>query len=198
MLCTTCHKFENDTATAPCGFCESIAFPEHVLCELTRGAQEKLKRFRCDAFRAKLSLVGEGRKKLNEAEPDNVLGAAQKYRLAVALQQLQKNPDEIRHALKYHLCFVTRKRAPIFDGAELLIAPMIDGIMALDTNVKGIMKARLLWFAADHIHIYLEGTPDCSAHSLASAARKRVGAITDTLLPGANIWEKFYFTGTIG
>ena len=101
MLCSTCHKHENDTATAPCGFCESIAFPEHVLCELTRGAQEKLKRFRCDAFRAKLSLVGEGRKKLNEAEPDNVLGVAQKYRLAVALQQLQKNPDEIRHALKY-------------------------------------------------------------------------------------------------
>lgn len=91
MLCTTCRKFENDIAIAPCDFCGSIAFPEHVLCELTRGAQEKLKKFRCDAFRPKLSLVGGGRRKLSETVPENVMGAVQKYRLAVALQQLQRN-----------------------------------------------------------------------------------------------------------
>ncbi|MBN2107188.1 MAG: hypothetical protein JW832_07145 [Deltaproteobacteria bacterium] len=126
------------------------------------------------------------------------MGTAQKYRLAAALQQLQKNPDEIQYALKYHCCFVTRKREPIFAETEPFIALMSDGVMALDTDVKGIMKARLLWLASDHIHIYLEGTPDCSAHSLASAARKRVEAVTDMLLPGTNIWEKFYYTGTIG
>lgn len=198
MLCTTCHKFENDAAIALCDFCMSTEFPEHVLCELTRGAQKKLKMFRCDAFRPKFSLVGGIRQKPNKETPNNAMDAAQKYRLAVALQQLQKNPDEIRHALKYHLCFVTRKRAPVFDAAEPLIAPMIDGIMSLDTEVKGIMKARLLWLAADHIHIYMESSPDFSVQRLATAVRKKVEAVTTELLQGKNIWENFYYTGTIG
>gem|GEM_PF-6823899 len=75
---------------------------------------------------------------------------------------------------------------------------MTDGFMALNTEVKGIIKTQLLWLAADHIHVYLEGTPEFSAQRLAVSVRKKVEAVTFALLPGANIWEKFYFTGTIG
>lgn len=206
MLCTTCHKYENKSVMQACHFCRSTGFEEQILCELTRGAQRKRKNIECQAFRQRLSLVA-GKKKVSKTETDNASGPPltekQKYNLAKALQQLQRNPDETVCNLMYHVCLVTTKREPVFANAEPYIEHLIKSLAGLETKLPGIIRAELLWLASDHLHIFIETTPDYSVDELVRGIRKNFDNVATSGFPalrqsGKSVWGKLYFSETIG
>jgi REP element-mobilizing transposase RayT len=131
------------------------------------------------------------------------MNAQQKYRLALALQQLQRNPDEIVCNLQYHLCLVTRHREQIFVDTEPYIEPIVQCFESLAVEAAGIIKARLLWLAADHMHIYLEATPDYAVDRLAGMLRKHLektvcNSSSVPLKRKTPVWEELYYAGSLG
>jgi len=206
--CQDCNKYYNKTPFKGCPQCCHLEFKEHILCELTRIAQKGKESFQCAAFNPRLSLVGKINNKLDtttitdKAEQGHVSDKA-KWFLAYALQQLQKNPEQIYYILKYHICMVTPKRQKLFTDTERHIEIIADCLRDMKSDVKGIIETNMLWLGADHIHIYLESTPDHSVDKIVATIREKLESTICISPPelkkrkGA-IWENCYYSGTIG
>lgn len=204
--CQCCHKYHRNTTLKECLLCSHLEFKEHILCDLTRIAQKGKKVFQCAAFKPLLSLVG----KMNDKSdtPTITDGAEQRHEsdkvkwfLAHAQQQLQRSPEQIYFNLKYHICMVTPKRQKIFTDTERYIEIIADCLKDMQPGVKGIIKTNVLWLGADHVHIFLESTPDHSVDKLVVTMREKLESticISFPELKKGTIWEKCYYSGTIG
>lgn len=206
--CQNCHKYHNKTTFKGCPLCCHLEFKEHILCELTRIAQKGKEAFQCAAFNPLLSIVGEGNNKLDDVTITDKVeqGHASdkvKWFLAYAQQQLQKNPEQIYYNLKYHICMVTPKRQKLFTDTERYIEIIADCLRDMKSYVKDIIAINILWLGADHIHIYLESTPDHSVDKLVATMRKKLESTICISFPElkkrkGTIWENCYYSGTIG
>ena len=204
--CQRCHKYHHNTTFKGCPLCLHLEFKEHILCDLTRIAQ-KGKAFQCTAFRPLLSLAGERNDDSDTATITDLVKQEHvsdkvKWFLAYAQQQLQRRPEQIYSNLKYHICMVTPKRQKLFSDTERYIE-IIANCLRDKSDVKGIIRANLLGLGADHIHIYLESTPDHSVDSLVVTMRKKLESTMCISFPElkkreGTIWENFYYIGTIG
>src|SRR6266704_1619621 len=160
-LCQACYKHYRSTVVNACPFCDDVQFPEAMLCDLVREGQSEKQPFRCAAFRPALSVVQPDQMEalhMEEGSADTVsMSAKDKWFRAYAVQQLSLSPDLVDFTIRYHVVLSTRQRVNVFSSEHG--EPMADLVRQAAVPFEQT-TAHVLWLAADHLHLYIDATPD--------------------------------------
>jgi len=210
--CLACAKSSKPFIPAGCRFCRGLSFQEEVLCDLNRSTQDP-GLFECHAFQPLLKLVassGQETRMEPKAQPvgvpaEKLLDSDRvKYKRALALQKLARNPDDIMLDIKYHFVWNVIGRRPVFAAPEPMIGYIDNAIATCSEAVGGF--ADLHWLAPDHIHLYVESDGEVSPDNMAqelrryseSAILERFPDLIVSTHAGAGLWDEAYFVGTVG
>jgi putative transposase len=213
--CLECDKYYRSRPITGCRVCRELEFEEGILCDLNRAIQDS-PHFFCHAFHPRLHLAGQAedtllsspaladRKSRHKSIQEIMASDKFKYQKALALQQLNRDPDGFFVELKYHLAWNVRHRKPIFAPEKEYLDFVIDTLLGCGDLVGGVV--RLLWLAPDHLHLYIESD---GGKSLESIIRRLKSFLNKTILSkfpmlkkgldkGSTFWDKAYFTETLG
>jgi len=203
-LCQECHKHHHATFVKECRLCSDLQSPEQTLCNLVREAMRDEDSFECHAFHPKLSVVSRDDTGPSQTEDasENTEGMSpkEKWFKAYAVQQLGMNPDLIYANLRYHVIFSTVQRTKLFSHPDF---ERIDNIFHQaefpfeDTNVH------LLYLASDHIHLYIDSSPDYSLDKIINSMMEYSEREIEIQFSGLqksshSLWERAYFLEGIG
>ena len=127
-----------------------------------------------------------------------------KYKRALALQKMKRNPDDVMLEIKYHFAWNVISRMPIFAEPESKIDCISSTITTFSEAIGGF--ASLLWLAPDHIHLYVESdgeiSPDNMAQKLKRLSVKPILEMFPELIASPEmdrrLWDEAYFVETIG
>ena len=203
-LCQACYKHYRSTVVKACPFCDDVQFPEAMLCDLVREGQSEKQPFRCAAFRPALSVVQHEHTEalpLAEGSEDTVnMSPKDKWFRAYAVQQLGSNPDLVDFTIRYHVVLSARQRGNIFSSEHR--EPMADLVRQAALPFEQT-TVHVLWLASDHLHLYLDATPDYALDEIVHALREYLEHAMANLLPELkhgtqSFLEKAYFAEGIG
>jgi REP element-mobilizing transposase RayT len=203
-LCQACYKHYRSTVVKACPFCRDAQFPEQVLCDLVREGQSERHPFRCAAFRPALSVVQHDETEVSPMEAggkDAVsMSPKDKWFRAYAVQQLSLNPDLIDFTIRYHVVFSTRQRTNVFSREHG--EPMADLVRQAALPFEQT-RVHVLWLAADHLHLYIDASPDYSLDEIVHTIREHLEHEIANLFPALKhnnqpVWERAYFAEGIG
>jgi REP element-mobilizing transposase RayT len=203
-LCQACYKHYRSTVIKACPFCDDVQFPEQVLCDLVREGQSEKQPFRCAAFRPALSVVQHDHTEalpVEEGSADTVnMSPKDKWFRAYAVQQLSLNPDLIAFTIRYHVVLSTRQRTNVFASEHR--EPMADMVRQAALPFEQT-TAHVLWLASDHLHLYLDASPDYALDEIVHAIREFLEHEMANLFPALPpnnqpVWERAYFAEGIG
>ena len=206
MLCDKCHRNQNKKASKNCVFCIRLNFPEDILCYLTRGNSGANILLECGAYRNKLSLISSHQEKpiLIESRETDFPGLSDKEKWfnAYAKQQLQLYPNDINFTLQFHVCLVSSNRNPIFQNSDNYLEKLTNIFNQIATNLDNT-HIEILWLNSDHIHLYINTTPDYSleeiVHKIIKVSEKEIISIYPEIKTVHNsIWQSGYFAESIG
>src|SRR5215831_13986460 len=203
-LCQACYKHYRSTVVKACPFCDDVQFPEKILCNLVREVQSEKQSFRCAAFRPALSVVRHDEieaRPMEEGSEDTVkMSPKDKWFRAYAVQQLSFNPDLIAFTIRYHVVLSTRQRVNVFSSEHSeQIADMVrQAALPFEQTT-----AHVLWLASDHLHLYIDASPEYALDEIVHAIREYVEHEMATLFPTLKpsnqpVWERAYFAESIG
>ncbi len=212
--CLECAKFYRHQPHAECRFCNDFGLEETLLCDLNRMIQ-KPEAFRCHAFKPRFKLADSNvAGKPTASRPIRPRSQLQflrdflksdkiKYQKALALQKLEQDPDGVFVSLKYHLLWNTANRSPIFTPPQTYFENLFDLFLGFGELVGG--SVALIWLAPDHIHIYVNSDGEKSIETI---VKKLKSSFSKTILEqfadkkkltkGGRLWDKAYFSETIG
>jgi REP element-mobilizing transposase RayT len=213
-----CLSCTNNTASAvhkKCRFCLDLHFSKSLLCHLNRNVQA-IDKFVCQAFRQKLISVNKtvAEKPSLEILPTNSFRAEKikelldsdksKYRNALTVQRLQRDPDGVYLELKYHFAWNVKCRRAVFEKSSDYFDFISDLFLTCGDLVGGY--AQLLWMAPDHVHFYVVTDGRDTVEKVIRKLKQHSGkAIIDhfpetakKLNPKNRLWDKAYFSETIG
>ncbi len=203
-LCQACHKYHHATVVNACPFCRDVQFPEQVLCDLVRDNDGDEQAFYCDAFRPTLSVVHHDHTEAAHTEDvsENTVSMSpkDKWFQAYAVQQLGINPDLISFSLRYHVVLSTRQRVNVFSSQHG--EPMADLVRQAALPFEQT-QVYVVWLASDHLHLYIDASPDYALEEIVHAIREYVEHAMANLLPALQhsnqpVWERAYFAEGIG
>src|SRR4030095_16811082 len=203
-LCQACYKYYRSTVVKTCPFCDDVQVPEQVLCDLVREGHNEKQPFRCAAFRPALSVVRHDEIEAlptEEGSEETVsMSPKDKWFRAYAVQQLSFNPDLIAFTIRYHVVLSTRQRTNVFASEHG--EPMADLVRQAAVLFEQT-TVHVLWLASDHLHLYIDASPDYALDEIVHAIREYVERETINLfpaLPHSNqpVWEHAYFAEGIG
>ena len=203
-LCQVCYKHYRSTVVNACPFCRDAQFPEQVLCDLVREGQSEKQPFRCAAFRPALSVVRHDEIEASPAEEgseDTVnMSPKDKWFRAYAVQQLSLDPDLIDFTIRYHVVLSTRQRTNVFSREHG--EPIADLVRQAALSFEQT-TAHVLWLASDHLHLYIDATPDYALDEIVHAIREYLEHERANLSPALKhdnqpVWERAYFAEGIG
>jgi len=210
--CLECDKFYRSRAIHQCRVCRDLEFEERILCHLNRAVQDD-HNFSCHTFRPRLNLIGSDQvtrsapldqKSRHKSIKEIMASDKFKYQKALALQKLNQDPDGIFVELKYHLAWNVSHRTPVFSPEKEYFDFVLDTVIGCGGLVGGV--ARLLWLAPDHLHVYVESDGKKSIEAiirklkqfLKKALLAKFPEIKKKLDKGMDIWDKAYFSETLG
>ena len=202
-LCQACYKHYRSTVVKACPFCADVQFPEAMLCDLVREGQSEKQPFRCAAFRPALSVVRHDEieaRRMEEGSEDTVnMSPKDKWFRAYAVQQLSLNPDLIVFTIRYHVVLSTRQRVNVFSSEHSAL--MADLVRQAAVPFEQT-TAHVLWLASDHMHLYIDATPDYSLDEIVRAIMddleretRQFPALQHSHQP---VWERAYFAEGLG
>ena len=203
-LCQACYKHYRSTVVNACPFCDDVQFPEQVLCDLVREGQSEKHPFRCTAFRPALSVVHRDEieaSPMEEGSEDTVsMSPKDKWFRAYAVQQLSLHPDLIDFTIQYHVVLSTRQRSNVFSSEHG--EPMADLVRQAAVPFEQT-TVYVVWLASDHLHLYIDATPDYALDEIVDAIREHLEHAIASLLPALQhsnqpVWERAYFAEGIG
>src|SRR2546428_8090375 len=195
-LCQACYKYYRSTVVKACPFCDDVQCPEQVLCDLVREGQSEKQPFRCAAFRPALSVVQPDYTDAAHAEEgseDTVnMSPKDKWFRAYAVQQLSLNPDLVDFTIQYHVVLSTRQRVNVFSSEHR--EPMADLVRQAAVPFEQT-TAHVLWLASDHLHLYIDASPDYALDEIVHAIREHLEHAMTYLLPALKpsnqpVWER--------
>src|SRR5262249_16688245 len=123
-----------------------------------------------------------------------------KWFRAYAVQQLSLNPDLIAFTIRYHVVFSTRQRVNVFASEHReQIADMVRQAAVPFEHTT----AHLLWLASDHLHLYIDASPEYALDEIVHAIREYLEHEMANLFPALPhskqpVWEQAYFAESIG
>ncbi|MFQ5329856.1 MAG: transposase [Thermodesulfobacteriota bacterium] len=204
--CATCYKFHHETITTRCRICKDFKFPENILCELTRAAQAGEAHFECFAFRPQLSIVTDDSPPTEKGKKPPTISHSDftdkiQWLNAYAQQQFKRDPNHIESKLHYHLCLLTTKRHTFLADEEGCAERLGVAFQRIGGSFQGV--AHLLGLGADHLHIYVDASPDYSLDEIGSLILDASEDELDLFLAGREgeerpVLERNYFVETIG
>jgi REP element-mobilizing transposase RayT len=203
-LCQACFKHYRSTIVKACPFCRDVLFPEQVLCDLAREGESEKQPFRCAAFRPALSVVRHDEIEASLAEEGSEetvsMSPKDKWFQAYAVQQLSLHPDLIVFTIRYHIVLSTRQRTNVFSSEHR--EPMADLVRQAAVPFEQT-TAHVVWLASDHMHLYIDATPDYALDEIVHAMREYLEHEIVNLfpaLPPSNqpVWERAYFAEGVG
>jgi REP element-mobilizing transposase RayT len=203
-LCHACYKHYRSTVVNACPFCADVQFPEAMLCDLVREDQSAKQPFRCAAFRPALSVVRHNEIEASPAEegsPDTVsMSPKDKWFRAYAVQQLRLDPDLIAFTIRYHVVLSTRQRVTVFASQHgEQIADMVrQAAIPFEQTT-----AQVLWLASDHLHLYIDASPEYALDEIVHAVRESLEHEMANLFPALphskqSVWARAYVAESIG
>jgi REP element-mobilizing transposase RayT len=202
-----CQAWGNDyrsTVVKTSPFCGDVQFPEQVLCDLVREGQSEKQPFRCGAFRPALSVVQPDHTEalpMAEGSEETVrMSPKEKWFRAYAVQQLRLNPDLIDFTIRYHVVLSTRQRVNVLSSEH---REQIADLVRQAAVPFEQTTAHVLWLASDHMHLYLDATPDYPLDEIVHAVREYLEHEMAHLFPALQhshqpVWEQTYFAESIG
>jgi len=203
-LCHACHKYHHSTVVKACPFCGDVQFPEEILCDLVRDNHGDEHGFHCSAFRPTLSVMHHDETETSHTEEvsENTVNMSpkDKWFRAYAVQQLGSNPDLISFTIRYHVILSTRQRTNVFSSEHG--EPMVDMVRQSALPFQQT-KVHVLWLASDHIHLYIDASPDYALDEIVHAIREHLEHEMANLLPALQhsnqlLLERAYFAEGIG
>ena len=203
-LCQACYKHYRSTVVKACPFCCDVRFPEQVLCDLVREGQSEKQPFRCAAFLPALSVVHHDHTEalhIEEGSEDTLtMSPKDKWFRAYAVQQLSLSPDLVDFTIRYHVVLSTRQRTSVFSSEHRAqIADMVrQAALPFEQTT-----AHVVWLASDHLHLYIDATPDYALDEIVHAIREYLEHEMAHLFPALphnnqQCWERAYFAEGIG
>ena len=128
------------------------------------------------------------------------MSAKDKWFRAYAVQQLSFHPDLIAFTIRYHVVFSTRQRVNVFASEHR--AQIADRVRQAAVPFEQT-TAHVLWLASDHLHLYIDASPDYSLDEIVHAIREYLEHEIANLLPELQrsnqpVWERAYFAESIG
>ena len=203
-LCQACYKHYCSTVVKACPFCDDVQFPEEMLCDLVREGQSEKHAFRCAAFRPALSVVQHDHTDTVHAEEvpahTESISPKDKWFRAYAVQQLSLNPDLVDFTIQYHVVLCTRQRTDVFSSEHHeQIADMVrQAALPFEQTT-----AHVLWLASDHLHLYIDASPEYALDEIVDAIREYLEHEMAHLPPALQhdnqpIWERAYLAEGIG
>jgi REP element-mobilizing transposase RayT len=136
-----------------------------------------------------------------EGSKDTVnMSSKDKWFRAYAVQQLHLSPDLIDFTIQYHVVLSTRQRCNVFSREHG--EPMADLVRHAAVPFEQT-TARVIWLASDHVHLYIDATPDYALDEIVHAIREHLEHAMTRLVPVLQpshqpIWERAYFAEGIG
>jgi REP element-mobilizing transposase RayT len=123
-----------------------------------------------------------------------------KWFQAYAGQQLSLNPDLISFTIRYHVVLSTRQRTNVFARAHG--EPMADLVRQAAFPFEQT-TVHVLWLASDHIHLYIDASPEYALDEIVDAIREHLEHVMTHLFPALQLsnqplWERAYFAEGIG
>jgi REP element-mobilizing transposase RayT len=116
------------------------------------------------------------------------------------VQQLSHHPDLIDFTIRYHVVLSTRQRTNVFsrEHGEQIADMVRQAALPFEQTT-----AHVVWLASDHLHLYIDATPDYALDEIVHAIREhaeRERANLFPALPQSNqpVWERAYFAEGIG
>src|SRR5215510_9107298 len=203
-LCQACYKYSRSTVIKACPLCRDAQFPEQVLCDLVREGQSEKQPFRCGAFRPALAVVRHDEIEASPAEEGREdtenMSPKDKCCRAYAVQQLSLHSDLIAFTIRYHVVFSTRQRGNVFSSEH---REQITDMVRQAAVPFEQTTAHLLWLASDHLHLYIDASPDYALDEIVHAIRDHLEHEMANLLPELQhsnqpVWERAYFAESIG
>jgi len=203
-LCQACYKYYRSTVVTACPFCRDVQVLEKILCDLVQEGQSEKQPFRCAAFRPALSVVQHDHTEalpMEEGSEDTAnMSSKDKWFRAYAVQQLSLHPDLIVFTIRYHVVFSTRQRVHIF--AREHRAQIADLVRQAAVPFEHT-TAHVLWLASDHLHLYLDASPEYALDEIVHAIREYLEHEMVNLFPALShsnqpVWERAYFAESIG
>jgi REP element-mobilizing transposase RayT len=159
---------------------------------------------RCAALRPALSVVQHDQTDTAPTEDVSAntvsISPKDKWFRAYAVQQLSLHPDLIDFTIRYHVVLSTRQRVNVFSSEHgEQIADMVRQAAVPFEQTT----AHVLWLAADHMHLYIDATPDYALDEIVHAIREYLEHEMAHLLPELKhnnqpCWERAYFAEDIG
>src|SRR5215510_13510247 len=203
-LCHACYAHYRSTVVKVCPFCRDVQFSEQVLCDLVREGQNEKQPFRCAAFRPALSVVRHDEIEAlhtEEGSEDTVnMSPKDKWFRAYAVQQLSLHPDLIDFTIRYHVVLSTRQRVNVFtsEHGESMADLVRQAALPFEQTT-----AHVVWLASDHLHLYIDASPDYSLDEIVHATREYLEHAMTHLFPALQhsnqpVWERAYFAESIG
>jgi REP element-mobilizing transposase RayT len=213
--CRKCAKLSKPFIHGDCDFCQDLGFQEEILCDLNRDRQDYAF-FECKAFRPILKLVGPSKHE-DLALPKSLQANSSKkafqklldsdkvkYRRALALQEIAREPDRVFAELKYHFAWNVASRRPVFERP----GNMFDSISNIFSNCGERIGCivSLLWLAPDHLHLYVQADGEKSADTIAQEIKNfstlpllaELNKLGVSFKGENNLWDKAYFVETVG
>jgi REP element-mobilizing transposase RayT len=102
--------------------------------------------------------------------------------------------------LRYHVVFSTRQRVQCFSSQhdEQMANLVQQAALSFEQT-----KAYVVWLAADHLHLYIDASPDYPLDEIVDAIMEYVEHEMANLLPALKhtdqpLWERAYFAEGIG
>lgn len=206
MLCDKCHYFQSNKPSKNCDFCTRLDLSEEVLCCLARNGSEHGGLTECGAYRPKLSLASSIQHnsipRENRENDGSGLTDKEKWFRAYSKQQLQVNPEELHFKLQFHVCLISKKRNIIFLNPSEYLEGIQDIVHQISNGFENT-QIEVLWLSSDHIHLYVNTTPDYSLDEIVDKLIKISEKEIQSSYPGVvnefnGGWETGYFAETIG
>jgi REP element-mobilizing transposase RayT len=203
-LCQACYKHYRSTVVKACPFCRDVQFPEAMLCDLVQEGQSEKQPFRCAAFRPALSVVRHDEIEASPVEDvsENTVNMSpkDKWFQAYTVQQLSLHPDLIDFTIRYHVVLSARQRTNVFASEH---GEQVGDMVRQAAVPFEQTTAHILWLASDHLHLYIDATPDYALDEIVHAIREYLEHEMANLFPvlqpsNQPVWERSYFAESIG
>jgi REP element-mobilizing transposase RayT len=203
-LCQACYKHYRSTVVKACPFCRDVQFPEAMLCDLVQEGQSEKQPFRCAAFRPALSVVRHDEIEASPVEDvsENTVNMSpkDKWFQAYTVQQLSLHPDLIDFTIRYHVVLSARQRTNVFASEH---GEQVGDMVRQAAVPFEQTTAHILWLASDHLHLYIDATPDYAldeiVHAIIAYLEDEMANLFPALqLSNQPVWERAYYAESIG